>query len=176
MQGNIPDLESMINKYGNDVLRLCFLYLKDVHLAEDALQETFFKVYKKYNTYQQLASERTWIIRIAINVCKNYLRTSWLKRVIPVNSIDDNLMNNSIGDIPGWGQNDSDLLEQIMNLNTKYKEVILLYYYQQFKISEIAGILHISESTVAVRLSRAREKLKDSMKGWSYHGELGQSE
>lgn len=74
------ELQSMLEAYGNDVLRLCTLYLKDRHLAEDALQETFIKVWQKYHTYLGQANEKTWIMRIAINVCKNYLRTAWIKR------------------------------------------------------------------------------------------------
>lgn len=74
------ELQRMLEVYGNDVLRLCTLYLKDRHLAEDALQETFIKVWQKYHTYLGQANEKTWIMRIAINVCKNYLRTAWIKR------------------------------------------------------------------------------------------------
>ena len=74
------ELQSMLEAYGNDILRLCTLYLKDRHLAEDALQETFIKVWQKYHTYLGQANEKTWIMRIAINVCKNYLRTAWIKR------------------------------------------------------------------------------------------------
>ncbi|AHF10009.1 MULTISPECIES: sigma-70 family RNA polymerase sigma factor [Dehalobacter] len=176
MPVNIPDLEKMMDQYGDDILRLCWLYLKDIHLAEDALQDTFIKAYRKYGTYNRQASERTWLISIAMNVCKNYLRTSWFKRVITVDKIDEHLMKNCNNNILVLERDNGEILEQIMNLSPKHKEVIFLYYYQQFKINEIAEILKMKESTVAVRLSRAREKLKQSMERWSYHGQVRQSE
>ncbi len=176
MPGDILDLEKVIDQYGDDILRLCCLYLKDIHLAEDALQDTFIKAYRKYGTYNKQASERTWLIRIAINVCKNYLRTSWFKRVVTADKIDEHLMRNSNNNIQVLERDDGEILEQIMNLSPKYKEVIVLYYYQQFKINEIAEILRTKESTVSVRLSRARGKLKQSMERWSYHGQVQQSE
>lgn len=85
---NELELKRMIDAYGNDILRLCTLYLKDRHLAEDALQETFIKVWQKYSTYKGDADEKTWITRIAINVCKNYLRTSWFKKTDVTNVFD----------------------------------------------------------------------------------------
>ena len=151
-------------------------YLKDIHIAEDALQDTFLKAYKKYDSYKKQASEKTWITSIAINVCKNYLRSSWFKRIITVDKIDDQFFNNSNLNSSILEQQEDELLQQIMKLSPKYKEVILLYYYQQFKISEIAVILKTKEATVAVRLNRARKKLKHSMERWSYHAESRQTE
>lgn len=60
---------------------MCFLYLKDIRLAADAVQDTFVKVYTSYSQFEGKASEKTWIMRIAINVCKNYLRSSWWRRI-----------------------------------------------------------------------------------------------
>ena len=76
-----PDMERIVGAYGNAVLRMCFLYLKDSHLAEDASQETFLKVYRNYAQFDGTAGEKTWVMRIAINVCKDYLRSAWNRRV-----------------------------------------------------------------------------------------------
>ena len=150
---NESNINRLVETYGDEILRMCFLYLKDIHLAEDALQDTFIKVYKNYSKFQGKSSEKTWIIRIAINVCKNYLRSSWWKRV------DVKACLESIPALQNNRQND-DLIIAIMQLSSKYKEVVLLYYYQGLKIREIAETLNIPESTVAVRLKRARAKLK----------------
>ena len=80
-QQEIVEIERMMREYGDSLLRMCIIYLKDRALAEDAVQETFIKVYQKYYTFNQISEEKTWIMRIAINVCKNYMRTSWFKRV-----------------------------------------------------------------------------------------------
>lgn len=71
------DLERVITEYGDSLLRMCFLYLKDIHLAEDAVQDTLIKAYLNYGKFRKDSSEKTWIVRIGINVCKNYLRSSW---------------------------------------------------------------------------------------------------
>lgn len=159
----IPDIRNLISEYGDSLLRMCLLYLKDIHLAEDAVQDTLIKVHKSYSKFKGDSEEKTWVMRIAINVCKNYLRSSWWKRIdeavvleqIPSSSIDDSMQDDS-------------LLLEIMKLSPKYKEVILLFYYQDMKIREIAEVLNTPEATIAVRLKRAREILKIKLKGWYY--------
>ena len=159
----IPDLDSLIEKYGDTILRTCFIYLKDTHMAQDAVQDTFIKVYCNYSTLRNRSEEKTWITRIAINVCKNYLRTSWWKRVDLVSELEHQPIDDD-NSIPG----DDTLLKSIMNLKPKYREVIALYYYQELKIWEITEILKVPEGTVSVRLKRARDMLKTKLKGWYY--------
>jgi RNA polymerase sigma-70 factor (ECF subfamily) len=67
------EIERLINTYGNDVLRTSYLYLKDKQMAEDAFQEVFIKIYKKFDSFEGRSSEKTWIISITINHCKNIL-------------------------------------------------------------------------------------------------------
>ena len=162
------ELQSMLEAYGNDVLRLCTLYLKDRHLAEDALQETFIKVWQKYHTYLGLANEKTWIMRIAINVCKNYLRTAWIKRSSVV----------QIEDIVKASQcqyrhieESVDLLNAILTLKEKYRVVLLLYYYQEFTVKEIAEILDKKQSTVLSLMKRGREQLRQKLQTNYMEGE-----
>ena len=69
----------LMNIYGDSILRMCFLYLKDYHLAEDAAQETFIKAMNSYDMFHSLSSEKTWLTRIAINCCKNIMRTNWFR-------------------------------------------------------------------------------------------------
>ena len=159
-----PDMERIVGAYGNAVLRMCFLYLKDSHLAEDASQETFLKVYRNYAQFDGTAGEKTWVMRIAINVCKDYLRSAWNRRVSVVEAL------NEIPAAEDSPHEDDTLLREIMNLKPNYKEVILLFYYQDMKISEIARVLDAPESTVSVRLKRAREQLKKRLEGWYADG------
>lgn len=156
------DLEAAIENYGNSLLRLSYLYLKDQALAEDAVQDTFLKAYKGYSNFHKECSEKTWITRIAINVCKDYLRKSWFKH-----------KTKELVEIPIWDKTEEkeqreDLILEIMKLSPKYKEVILLFYYQELKINEIAQILSIPIGTVSTRLKRAREQMKKNMRGWYY--------
>ena len=72
-------IERLIMEYGDAILRMCYLYLKDYHLAEDAAQETFIKAMKHYESFHQKSSEKTWLTRIAINCCKNMMRMNWFR-------------------------------------------------------------------------------------------------
>lgn len=99
---------------------------------------------------------------IAINVCKTYLRSSWYKRRVFLTEQTEELSYEE-------KIKDDTVLKEITNLSPKYREVILLYYYEQMKVKEIAKILHITESAVTVRLTRAREQLKISLKGWYFN-------
>ena len=160
-----PDLERIIGTYGNAVLRMCFLYLKDVHLAEDATQETFLKVYRSYGQFDGESGEKTWIMRIAINVCKDFLRSAWNRRVNVVEALSDVPVTQE------YPHADDTVLRAVMELKPHYKEVILLFYYQDMKISDIARMLNAPESTISVRLKRARDQLKKRLEGWYGEGE-----
>ncbi|MDL2323681.1 sigma-70 family RNA polymerase sigma factor [Ruminococcaceae bacterium OttesenSCG-928-A16] len=157
-----PDLARMMDCYGNALLRLCFMYLKDTQLAEDAVQETFLKVYKNYHLFDGSNSEKAWVNRIAINVCKDMLRSAWNRRVSVVEELAEIADENGTMCDPA----DTTLIAAVMQLKPKYKEVILLFYYQDMKIADIATALNVPESTISVRLKRAREHLKKHLKEW----------
>jgi RNA polymerase sigma-70 factor (ECF subfamily) len=163
------EIERLIDEYGNDVLRIAYIYLKDKHLAEDAFQEVFVKVYKNFNKFQGNSSVKTWILSITMNTCKDILRSSWLKRI--VFSQDQKLINcsNNIVDNPAEEVikqlQYNELLSEVMKLPKKYKEVIILFYYEEVSTSEISKILSIPEGTVRSRLFRARETLKYNLDG-----------
>lgn len=155
---NKPNIERLINQYGNELLRLCTLYLKDVHLAEDAVQDTFIKVYQNWEGFRGDCSEKTWITGIAMNVCRSQLRSAWYKKLIFTEDLKSEPAAEDV-------IHDGALMDEIMKLGEKYRQVILLYYYNELKTTEIAGILGISESAVTVRLCRARAQLGKAMKG-----------
>ena len=118
-------------------------------------------MYRNYAQFDGTAGEKTWVMRIAINVCKDYLRSAWNRRVSVVEALNE---------IPAAEDSPHEDDTLLMNLKPKYKEVILLFYYQDMKISEIARVLDAPESTVSVRLKRAREQLKKRLEGWYADG------
>ena len=152
----------LIDDWGDRLLRLCTLYLGDVHLAEDAVQETLLKAWRNADRFRGTGSEMTWITRIAINVCKSYLRSPWKRRRVSADELDRLFADT------GDPQVDDTLPRAIMALSRPYREVIILYYYQELKAREIADILHVDVSTVTARLSRARKQLREALKGWYY--------
>ena len=115
-------LEAWLDQYGDQLLRLCTLYLKDVHLAEDAVQDTFLKAWRSREQFRGESSAKTWLTRIAINVCKGYLRSPWKRRREPADIMDQL-------PAPAAGLRDDTLPKAIMRLSRPYREVILLHYY-----------------------------------------------
>ena len=154
-------VQRLLNAYGDELLRLCFMYLSDWQLAEDALQETFLKVFRKYGTFAGRSSEKTWLVRIAVNVCKDYLRGNWLRRVDCYGGLSE---------VPFTGEaaqqaKDDAILLAVLALPVKYRETILLYYYWGLETAEIAELIKRPASTVSTRLRRGRAMLKEHLEG-----------
>ena len=143
----------MIQTYEKDLLRLCCMYLKDRTMAEDAVQETFVKAYRNLKSFRGESNEKTWLVRIAINVCKDMQRTAWFQNLGRMVNLDD-------VKLPQETEVRSEVVEQIMSLPKKLKEVVLLFYYENMNQSEIAEALGVSVTTVHRRLNKAREALR----------------
>jgi RNA polymerase sigma-70 factor (ECF subfamily) len=156
------DINRIVRQYHTTLLRLAFFYLKDQHLAEDAVQETFIRIYKYQNSFSREHSEKAWINQIAINVCKSLLQSSWIKKVDPVEAHESIAVEDETAKV------DDTVVLEIMKLPVKYKEVILLFYYQDLKVKDVAHVLGISQNTVSVRLARARRMLQKRLKGWYF--------
>ncbi len=153
----------LVETHGDSLLRMCCLYLNDGHLAEDAVQDTFVKAYRSLARFRGDCSEKTWLMRIAINTCKNYRRSPWhrwVDRRVPLDMLPECVSSDS--------HDDGALLAEIMRLNNSHKEVILLYYYQELTAAEIAAVLGIHEKAVFARMARARRQLKSRLEGWFF--------
>lgn len=148
----------MIQTYEKDLLRLCCMYLKDRTMAEDAVQETFVKAYRNLKNFRGESNEKTWLVRIAINVCKDMQRTAWFQNLGRMVNLDD-------VKLPQETEVRSEVVEQIMSLPKKLKEVVLLFYYENMNQSEIAEALGVSVTTVHRRLNKAREALRLLLQG-----------
>lgn len=151
-------LERLMNEYGDTLLRMCYLYLKDYQLAEDAVQETFIKAMKSYDSFEHRSSEKTWLIRIAINCCKNIMRNRWYQ--IRQNNLEDHRERTSNDPIDDFLERDS-ISTAIMKLNASDRQIIVLYYYQGLSVREIAAVIGKTENTTIQRLNRARTKIKN---------------
>ena len=154
------ELERLVLRYQQPLLRTCFLYLRDRALAEDAVQETFLKAYRSLASFRGECSEKTWLMKIAMNTCCDLRRAHRLRRIDP-RRIPDLLPQTA----EPFTQAEEALVTQVMRLPRKLREVILLYYYQDMTVTEIAVSLGISQSSVSGRLKRAREKLRTLLEG-----------
>ena len=161
---NAPDrnqrLEQLVDRYQEQVMRMCFLYLCDKTLAEDAMQETFLKVYRAMDTFRGEASEKTWIMRIAIRTCYDMNHSGWF-RVFNRQVTPDMVPETAVP----FEESDDELMNAVIRLPIRLREVILLYYYQHMNVNETAESLGISQSSVSGRLKRGRERLKAMMEG-----------
>ena len=157
-------IENLISLYGNDVLRIATTYTHNLSIAEDIFQEVFIKVARNIDKFEKRSTEKTWIIRITINTCKDYLKSSWNKKVVPMETIEQNDITKHSDDTILKEELSTIVIQEILKLPEKYKEVLLLYYYQDLRTTDISKILNIPESSIRTRLKRARELIKDKLK------------
>lgn len=154
------ELERLVLQYQQSLLRTCFLYLRDRTLAEDAVQETFLKAYRSLASFRAECSEKTWLMKIAMNTCCDLRRAHRLRSIDP-RRIPELLPQAAEPFAPA----EEELVTQVIQLPRKLREVILLYYYQDMTVTEIAVSLGISQSSVSGRLKRARGKLRTLLEG-----------
>lgn len=159
-------MEQLLNDYGNSIFRMCFLYLKDYHLAEDAAQETFIKAMYAYDSFRNQSSEKTWLTQIAINTCKNLMRTNWFR--LARNELKEDIQ--SLEDSYDTILEKNSVLKAIMKLRENDRKMIVLYYYQELSMKEIAQITGKSENTVIQCVNRARGRLKKILLETGYDG------
>jgi RNA polymerase sigma-70 factor (ECF subfamily) len=160
------DIETLMRQYGNDVLRTAYMYVKDIHTAEDIFQDVFIKVNQKLSTFEGNSSIKTWIIRITINTCKDYLKSAWNRRVVPMMEYQEDAIISDSDYDEVEKQDTKELIKNtVLSLPAKYKDVVLCVYFQDMTITEAAAVLNIAEGTAKSRLSRARIKLKSILEG-----------
>ena len=143
----------VLEAYGDAILRLAYSYLHSRTDAEDVLQDTLVQYLTRRPEFEGPAHEKAWLLRVAINLCKNQLSAPWKQRW---EELDENQ--------PCFDQEETGVLEAVKGLPVKYREVIHLYYVEGYSTAEIAGLLGRSEGAVRVQLSRGRERLRRVLK------------
>ncbi len=152
--------ERLYDQYADDVLRVSYFYLGDRQQAEDVCQDVFVRLLTKGPEIQS-GHEKAWLLKVALNRCRDLWRAAWVKRVVlgsPFDCIPG-------GDTIAEYTDKTELMETVHMLSPTFKEVVLLHYYQGYGISEIAGMLDVPEGTISSRLSRARKRLEALLKG-----------
>ena len=159
-------LSRWIDLYSDAILKTCFLYLSDQQQAEDVLQDTWIKAWKHMEDIdrKEIANEKAWLLRIAINTCKDYHRTAWFHHVDSRKAIDD-LPPRLVAAEP----EDHTLTLIVMDLPERYKQIILLHYFQGLTLQETADVLGQSISTVHRRLKKAEALLREALEGGEAH-------
>ena len=154
------EIARLMEKYGSSLLRMSALYLKDAFLAQDAVQETFLKAYRHAGDFRSESSEKTWLTSICINTCRDMLKSAYFRH----NSrIDMDLLSEKPAE---FCFPDNTVISEVMSLPPKYREVVLLRYYEQMKIKEVASALKLSVGKTRTRLNKANEILRGRLKEW----------
>ena len=155
-------LSRWINDYSDAILRTCFLYLSDQTQAEDALQDTWIKAWRHMGEYERkgILNDKAWLMRIAINTCKDYRRTAWFRHIDNRKALDE--LPPRLLQVE---QEDHTLSLMVMELPDRYKQVVLLHYFQGLTQRETAEALGLTPSAVLRRLRSAEALLKQSLTG-----------
>jgi RNA polymerase sigma-70 factor, ECF subfamily len=158
-------IDSMMNQYGQELFQLVFSYVKNIPVAEDLTQDIFVKCYHSLHTYKGKATLRTWLWRIAINHCKDYLK-SWYNNKVMLTENTNDMEHHQVQNVEQiviQSDEDNQITASVMNLPVKYREVIYFYYYEELTIKDLAELLGINHNTVKTRLKRAKELLKKEL-------------
>ncbi|MEL4023839.1 sigma-70 family RNA polymerase sigma factor [Lysinibacillus endophyticus] len=155
-------LEWLMEQYGDLVMRLAFTYVKEKQIAEDISQEVFISCYKHLQNFEQRSTYKTWIYRITVNKCKDYLKSWSYRNIYYRDKLQSFFKGSSHSSESKFlvSEENEELFKKVLALPTKLRESIILYYYEGFSIDEIAELLAIKSNTVKTRLHRARATLK----------------
>lgn len=153
LNNNKSYIHYLIETYSDMLIRISYSYMKNLSDAEDITQEVFIKLLEKRPDFKNETHEKSWLIRVAINLSKDKLKSSYFKNTT---SLEDDFVDTT--------QEDNDVIQAVLSLPVKYRSIVFLYYYENYSISEISNILNIKESTVGSQLSRGRKLLKSILK------------
>lgn len=157
----LKHLEFVVDQYGEEIKRLIYSYVKDYSIIDDITQDTFLNFYNQFHTFQYKSEIKTWLFRIAINKCKDYLRSTKYKSHLILDYFNNN--KNEPEQHAIQKQRSDALIYEVMRLPIKYREIIILFYYKDLSISEISSLIDLNENTIKTRLTRARQKLKKKL-------------
>lgn len=144
----------VMNTYKTDLYKTALAYLKDEDDALESVQEVTYRAYKNISKLKEAAYIKTWLIRIMINYCNDQLKRR--KRVVP---------NEKVADAYGGAEDDTkvELRDAIERLDTRSREVLMLKYFHDLKIQEIAGVMESPEGTIKTWLHQALQLLRSKM-------------
>ena len=151
------DLNRVMDAYADMIRRICFVHLKNKHDTEDVFQNVYMKYLLYEGTFESSEHEKAWFVRVTINACTDWLRYLSRRKWVPFEMIreEGEALDNMSAEV----------LEAVLELPEKYRNVIYLYYYEEYSAVEIAKILGKKENTIYTWLSRAKDILRKKLGG-----------
>ena len=157
----MPNFEELYEKYATDVLRVCYFYLGDRQKAEDVCQDVFVRLMLNAPQLEE-GREKAWLLKVALNRCRDLWRGSWARRVVLGSPVFELIP--APDDTPRRDDEEA-MMIAVHQLPPAFREVILLHYYQNLGITDIAQMMNLPEGTISSRLSRGRKKLETILQG-----------
>lgn len=151
------EVNRAIEQYADTVRRLCMIHLKNYHDTEEIFQTVFLKYFLSSVVFENSEHEKAWFIRVTINSCKDLLKSFFHSHTVPL----DELLNQT----EELTSDHSEVIEAILSLPIKYREVVYLYYYEEYTAVEISRILGKKLNTVYTLLTRSKRLLKERLGG-----------
>ena len=148
--------DALYTRYASDIIRVSYFYLGDRGKAEDVCHDAFVSLFVNRPALEP-GHEKTWLLKVAMNRCRDIWRSAWVRRVISGSPAFEMI---PAPDTLGKHMEKAEVLQAVHSLPADFREIFILYYYQGYGISEISGILHLPEGTISSRLSRGRKKLE----------------
>ena len=145
--------QSLVEKYSDMLIRIAYTHMKSLGEAEDVVQNVFLKYLEKRPAFESEEHEKAWLIRVCTNMCRNNIKSFRFRKTTGLN---ENLY--------GFNTEEHEVMDAVMRLPVKYRSAILLFYFEDYSITQIAMILHQKESTIGSQLYRARQLLKPMLK------------
>ena len=164
--GDSAAIENFVRTYQQDMYRLALSILDDASEAEDTTQEALLSALRALDSFHGASSLKTWLSSITVNLCRTRLQrrqrharlTKVLGEILRVRSLP------SVEETAIQSESNEGLWRVIRGMNEKHRIPVVLRYYHDLSVSEIAHILQIPEGTVHSRLNTARRLLHDVLK------------
>ena len=154
------EVNAAIERYSDTVRRLCMIYLKNYADTEDIFQTVFLKYVLSSVSFENQEHEKAWLIRVTINACKDLRRSFFARNTVSLDEIIE-----QAAEIP---PDYTEVLEAVLALPQKYRDVVYLYYYEEYTAEQIGRILGKNVNTVYTNLARARQTLREKLGGDEY--------
>ena len=151
------DVDRAVEAYADMVQRICFYHLKNKADTEDIFQNVFLKYMLSDMEFQDEEHKKAWIIRVAVNACKDFLKSFFRQRTVPLDAMNETAVYPLDGE--------KEVFEAVLTLPGKYKDVIYLHYFEGYSAAEISTILGKKENTIYSLLSRGRGLLREKLGG-----------
>ncbi|HWJ79469.1 MAG TPA: sigma-70 family RNA polymerase sigma factor [Niallia sp.] len=159
-------LRELIDLYAESIKMLAFTYVKNWSAAEDITQDVFIKCYEKMESFRGDSTYKTWLYKITRNKCIDYLKSKWYRSFIPTDFMKEKM--ETMDQLSTEEQvinklDDIELSEKVLALPTKYREIIILFYYEELKMKEIQTLTNLNIDTIKTRLRRGKQMLQKNV-------------